>query len=78
MLSCTAWVLHKAETLAIGDVCACHFKVDVSDTCLRTTLIKPLHVDEAGIATAAFNDGLTSLTTQTLALSALREPADET
>ena len=69
--------IDKAETLIISDVSACHFKVNVSDTGQRTTLIKPLRVDESGIAAAAFNEGLTSLTTQTLALNALREPLDE-
>ena len=69
--------IEKAETLAIDYVSACHFNVNVSDSGQHITFIKVLRVDESGIAAAAFNQGLTSLTTQTLALNAFREPADE-
>jgi hypothetical protein len=69
--------IDKAEMLAIGNVSACHFKVNVSESGQRSTVIKQLRVDDSGIAAAAFNDGLTSLMTQTLALNAMREPTDE-
>lgn len=69
--------IEKPETLAIGDVSACHFKVQVAENGQRTTVIKSLCVDESGIAAAAFNEGLSSLTAQTLALNALREPDHE-
>lgn len=69
--------IERAEMLAIADVSACHFKIHTLDSGQRNTVIKALCVDESGIAAAAFNDGLTALTTQTLTLNALREPARE-
>jgi hypothetical protein len=68
--------IDKHEAIPPSDVSACHFKVHVASNGQRTTQIHALQVDEAGIAGAAFNDGLVNLTQQTLALNALRESVD--
>lgn len=67
----------KSETLAIDDVCAFQFKIKEAENLQRNTEIHSLHTDHSGIAGAAFNESITQLTDQTLALNALQDARHE-
>lgn len=70
--------IDKAETLKPNDVCAWQFKLNVKENGSRHTQISELQVDESGIAAAAFNASIATLTEQTLAINAIQQGDHET
>ena len=63
----------KSEVLDPQNVGAWQFVIQEGEAGQRKTMVQPLPIDEAGIASTAFNASISELVAQTLSLNKARE-----